>query len=55
MPVVVETPSDDGEMAHGGHARDIALLTSLRDTALRDTSLRDTGLHETAALVLSPA
>jgi deoxyribonuclease-4 len=34
VPVVVETPSDDGETSYGGHARDIALLTSLRDGAL---------------------
>jgi hypothetical protein len=31
---VVETPSDDGETSYGGHARDIALLTSLRDGVL---------------------
>jgi deoxyribonuclease-4 len=34
VPVVVETPSDDGETSYGGHARDIALLTSLRDGVL---------------------
>ncbi|HEV7727153.1 MAG: nfo [Modestobacter sp.] len=34
VAVVVETPSDDGETSFGGHARDIALLTALRDGAL---------------------
>ncbi|MCU1605496.1 MAG: nfo [Modestobacter sp.] len=34
VPVVVETPSEDGETSYGGHARDIALLTSLRDGVL---------------------
>ena len=33
VPVVVETPS-----AHDGHARDIALLTSLRDAAVRQAA-----------------
>jgi deoxyribonuclease-4 len=38
VPVVVETPSDDGETPHGGHARDIALLTALRDAEYVATS-----------------
>ncbi|WP_280660338.1 deoxyribonuclease IV [Geodermatophilus sp. DF01_2] len=34
VPVVVETPSEDGGVPWAGHARDIALLGTLRDVGL---------------------
>jgi deoxyribonuclease-4 len=37
VPVVVETPSEFEGSPHLGHARDIALLNSLRDTALLES------------------